>query len=193
MTRIGTAISFAVLFAMGLAACGKPPLDRDHREETALLDTQTMAYLSMARAIHHEANLHEDGSPEKALAAMDRLIAAERPKNATAIPEVEEVLADAYARSAELAIRVGDADRGGRYVKDGLAHAPAESYFRGHLLEVDGLLEEARAMSLRDAGKPEEAEAAKRRAIEKLEAAVKMQQSVIAHALRDAGVEEKKR
>ncbi len=178
-------VCFFVAFT---AACTKaPPPSAD--ESGSPLDAPLMAYLSMARALHHEATLEEDsGSPAKALAAMDRLLAAPRPANANAIPEVEEVLADAFARSTELAIHAGDLDRGARYAKEGLTHASGTSYFRGHLLEVDGLLEEARVAALRDAGKSAEAEAAKTRAIEKLEAAVRVQQSVIGGALAaDAG------
>ena len=168
-------------------ACTKAP-PPSLEENTPPLDTPVMAYLSMARALHHEASLEEEsGSSVKALAAMDKLIAAPRPERAGAVPEVEEVLADAFARSTELAIRVGDLERGAGYAKEGLKHAPTASYFRGHLLEVDGLLEEARAATLRDAGKSAEAEAAKARAIEKLESAVRVQQSVIGSALSPDG------
>jgi len=182
-------VFIALLATLATVACDKPA---PRPEENAAIDAPTMAYLSMARALHHEANLYEDSAPDKALAAIDRLVAAERPKSALPSPEVEEVLADAYARATELTIRSGELDRGSRYVKEGLAHAPSASYFRGHLLEVDGLLEEARAAAFGDAGKPAEADAAKQRAIEKLEAAVKMQQSVIARSLGDGGTMEKR-
>ena len=74
-----------------------------------VLDVQTMAFLSKARALHHEANLREEaGDLPGAVAQVERIIDAVRPHPTLAVPEVEEVLADAWARVAELDVRLGD-------------------------------------------------------------------------------------
>ena len=77
-------------------------------------------------------------------------------------------------------------------MKNGLAHAPEPTYFRGHLIEIEGLVEEARAAGLADAGKPEEAALAREKAIQLLEQVVRIQDQVIQRSLaaRDAGATE---
>ena len=74
-----------------------------------------------------------------------------------------------------------------RDVREGLLRASGPTYFRGHLLEVQGLIEEARATAFVDAGKREEATAAKAHAISLLEEAVRVQEQVINRALADGG------
>jgi tetratricopeptide (TPR) repeat protein len=124
------------------------------------VDTELMAFLSEARALHHEANLKEDsGDVAGAIGAMERLTQAQRPHPSRPAPEVDEVLGDAYARLAELRLKKGDLDQAAESVARGLEHTPDPTYFKGHLLEVKGLVEETRAAQLTDAGKPEEAEA----------------------------------
>ena len=103
-------------------------------------------------------------------------------------PEVEEVLADAYARLAELELKQNHLDPAQKAIEAGLGHAPEATYFRGHLVEVQGLVEESRSQSLADAGKPEEAAKAREKAIQLLEEVVKIQDQVIQKSLasRDA-------
>lgn len=151
-------------------------------------DLETMAYLSEARALHHQAGIKEEsGDLAGAVAAMGRLTAATRPHPSRTIPEVEEVLADALARRAELELRMGNTDAALASVHEGLRHAETDTFFRGHLLEVEGLAEKARGSALADAGREAEARAARERAIELLDKAVKVQEGVILSALRDAG------
>lgn len=153
------------------------------------VDTEIMAFLSEARALHHAANLKEEsGDLDGAIGAMDRLVAARRPHPGTKAPEVEEVLADAYARLAELRLKNGDLDPAASAVKSGLEHAAEPTYFRGHLVEVQGLVEEARAARLADAGNAAEAARARERAIQLLEEVVKIQDQVIQRSLgKDGG------
>jgi len=68
-------------------------------------------------------------------------------------------------------------------VQAGLLRVQGPTYFRGHLLEVEGLIEEARAAGLADAGRGDEAAAARSKAMGLLEEAVRVQQGVIEHAL----------
>lgn len=162
---------------------------RETDDGAAPVDTALMAFLSEARAYHHKANLAEEsGDLAGAASAMDRLVHARRPETKAPVPEVEEVLADAYARLAEIELRRSDLDRSAAAVKEGLAHAPAQTYFYGHLVEIQGLLEEARANVLADAGKTEEAARTRAHAMELLEDVIRIQDQVIQNALaRDAG------
>ena len=101
--------------------------------------------------------------------------------------EVDEVLADAYARLAELRLQGGDLEGAQKDVQAGLERVAGPTYFRGHLLEVEGLVAEARASSLADAGKSGEATRARTQAVALLEEAVQVQQQVIERALGDGG------
>jgi hypothetical protein len=150
-------------------------------------DVETMAFLSKARAIHHEANLREEeGDPRGAAAQVARIVGANRPHREQVVPEIEEVLADAWARLAELDVRIGDVRGAEDAAREGLTHAHEPTYFRGHLLEVQGIAEEARAAVLADAGDDPGAEKARATAMRLLEEAVLVQDQVIADAL-DAG------
>src|SRR5258705_9173466 len=67
------------------------------------IDTDVMAFLSAARALHHQANVREDSNDiPGAIDSMQKLVKLPQPRSA---PEIEEVLADAYARLAELRIK----------------------------------------------------------------------------------------
>ena len=152
------------------------------------LDIEVMAFLSEARALHHQANVQEDaGDLHGASETIDRLVRAQRPHPGEKIPEIEEVLADAFARLAELRVRSRDFDGGLGAIEEGLTHAPSPTYFRGHLLEVQGVVEEARAANLADAGKKDDSAKARARAIELLQEAVRVQEQVIGRALGDGG------
>lgn len=148
------------------------------------VDLEVMAFLSEARSLHHEANLHESARDDAAaIASLEKLTKAPRPHPEKTIPEVEEVLADTYARIAEIRLRDGDIDGAANDVKEGTVHARDDSYFKGHLLEVGGVVEEARAASLADAGKSADADAAKKKALALLHDAVEIQDKVIRASL----------
>jgi len=183
-----------VVGALLFAACAK----RDGGASAVRLedggtavDLDLMAYLSEARALHHQANVKEEaGDVAGAIAAMHALVRAARPHPGENVPEIDEVLADAYARLAELDVRVNDVDGASAAVREGMTHAPDPTYFRGHLLEVAGIAEETRAAILADAGKAQEAASARARALASLQQAVDVQEQVIARALGDAGAVE---
>lgn len=184
----------ALLLALGLGFAATPGCSRHEGaadDGTPAVDSEIMAFLSEARALHHQANLAEEGGDlTGAVKAMDRLVAARRPHPERKTPEVEEVLADAYARLAELRLKVGELDPAGVAVKNGLEHVAEATYFRGHLLEVQGLIEEARAARLADAGRSEEAKQAREHAIQLLEEVVQIQDQVIQRSLaKDGGAE----
>jgi hypothetical protein len=180
----------ALALALVIAFAGAPSCahhDGDG-ENAPAVDTEIMAFLSEARALHHEANLKEEsGDLAGATSSIERLVAARRPHPERTTPEVEEVLADAYARLAELRLKKGDLDPAAQAVKTGLDHVAEATYFRGHLVEVQGLVEEARAAQLADAGNVAGAEQAREHAIQLLEEVVKIQDQVIQRSLADSG------
>jgi tetratricopeptide (TPR) repeat protein len=188
-----------VLIMVGLltiAGCAKRPEPQKvaaSADAGPVVDVELMAYLSEARALHHEANLREaENDVPKAIAALERLSRADRPHAPRRLPEVEEVLADTYARLAELRLGRNDFTGALHDVEEGVTHAPEPTYFRGHLFEVEGLIEEARAASLADAGKADEAKRARERALAVLHEAVEIQEKVVAASLGDAGPGERR-
>jgi hypothetical protein len=176
----------ALLLALGVGFTATPGCSRHEGgdDNAPAVDTEIMAFLSEARALHHQANIAEEGGDlSAAIHAMDRLVTARRPHPQRTTPEVEEVLADAYARLAELRLKKGELEPAGLAVKNGLEHVAEATYFRGHLVEVQGLIEEARAAQLADAGRAEEAKKAREHAIQLLEEVVKIQDQVIQRSL----------
>lgn len=175
----------AVLFsALGCSRAERRPSGCVAVADAAPIDTAIMAFLSMARALHHEADLAEGhGDSTGAIDAMGRLVSAPSPRG----PEADEVLADAFARLAELHLQANDLEQARSDVQKGLDRAHEPTYFRGHLLEVGGLVEEARVHALADAGHRDEANRARSRAVQMLEDAVRIQQGTIERALSDGG------
>ncbi len=193
MRRLLALVVLGSALAGGAVTAGVGCTRRDTPDDPgAVVDTELLAYLSEARALHHQADLKkQNGDLAGAAAAMDRLVAARRPHDGRAVPEVEEVLADAHARLAELRLERGEIAAAADAAQKGLAHAPDVSYFRGHLVEMQGLVEEARAAELADAGKADEASRARTQAIQLLEDVVRIQDQVIQRSLgaRDGGAE----
>ena len=182
------AVAAVVLAGGVLARCsrGEP---RPTGDDAAVVDTELLAFLSLARAHHHEANLLEqDGDLPGAIAALRKIVDAPKPHPGERLPEEEEVLADTFARIADLELRNKDTDAARRDVESGLLHAPDPTYFRGHLLEVYGIVEEKRSDDLRDGGRSDEAEVARAHARTLLHQAVDIQERVIGRLL-DAGAD----
>jgi tetratricopeptide (TPR) repeat protein len=154
----------------------------------AVVDPALVAFLSKARAVHHEADLAlDDGDIDLAIAALDRLARGPRPGRGEIPPEAAEVLADTHARLAELESDLGDFATALGNVDDGIALAPAPTHFRGHLFEVKGVVLERQSKALEAQGETAGAERAKAAALEAFEAAIKIQDQVIREALPGAG------
>lgn len=170
----------AALLLLAQIACSRPACEESKATGPAPVDQGMVAYLSLASALHHEADLAEsrnDGAG--ALVALGRLLDAKTPGVYT---EVREVRADTLARAAELSLQQSALERAEGFVQRGLAEVPEETYYRGRLFEVSGLLYEAESKQLEASGKLAEAEAKKRDAIDRLEQAVRIQQAVIERA-----------
>jgi hypothetical protein len=173
--------ALAILGIALLAACKQTPTcDEARAGDTKPVDQGLVAYLSLASALHHEADLAESRNDGKgALGALTRLLDSKTPGS---FAEVREVRSDTMARAAELTLHDGALDAAAGFLERGLQEVPEESYYRGRLFEVSGLLFEAQSKQLEDSGKLAEAEAKKREAIDRLEQAVRIQQAVIERA-----------
>jgi tetratricopeptide (TPR) repeat protein len=137
-----------------------------------------LGFLSAARSAHHKADLLEQNRDVAgATRALEELLAAAKP--AGTHPEVNEVLSDTHARLADLYGRQGQMAQAERSIGAGLELAREPTYFRGHLFEVRGVLEERHAETLAKAGKTEEARQARERAISAFEEAMRIQKQVI--------------
>jgi hypothetical protein len=189
---------FGALLALALAACNAAP-DAAATVESAcgcggemVVDPALMAFLSKARAAHHEADLaiEADDKPA-AVRALERVTRGPRPAAATGAgreipPEAAEVLADTHARIADLRSEAGDFARALREIDAGLALAQKPTHFRGHLFEVQGVVLERQSKALREQSDAAGAERARAAAMDAFETAMKVQDQVILDALGDA-------
>lgn len=153
-----------------------------------VVDPVLLAFLSKARAAHHEADITEEAKDRPAaIRALDRLVQGRQPGSGPLAPEVQEVLADTHARLADLRSAEGDFDAASRNIEAGLRLAATPTHFRGHLIEIRGVLEERRSAALKEKGDLPGAEAAKQAALKAFEEAIEVQDEVILRALGDAG------
>jgi hypothetical protein len=152
-----------------------------------VVDPALLAFLSKARAAHHQADLAEDAKDTKgALAALGQIIHGPLPGGAPVPAEVAEVIADARARLAELESATGDVDAALREIDAGLVYAVMPTHFRGHLFEVKGIVLERRIAALKEKGDGAGAERVKGEAIAAFNEAIEIQNKVIEGALQGA-------
>jgi hypothetical protein len=162
--------------------------------DASLVDQALLAWLSKARTVHqvhHLADVAEDeGSADKAIASLVQLATGPMPSGSH--PEVAEVMADTFARLAELRARSGAYKGAEEDVASGLKYAPGATYFRGHLLEVRGLIYDKESRELEKSGQSAEAKSARDRAVEASLEAIRIQNEVIKRTLGDAGAPPKR-
>jgi hypothetical protein len=169
--------------ALGLTLLGGCSRERDsaacgERDAERPVDSRLLAFLSRARAAHHLADAAEAAHElTRAMAPLMEVVTGAG-KDLDA-PEVREVLADTFARLADLESQGGDPIRARGHIEQGLALVPTPTYFRGHLYEILGLVEERRAATLKATGDLPGAVRAEEAALEALETAMKIQAQVI--------------
>ena len=170
-----------VCAAVALPACSRQERSDDCGPTERVVDPALLAFLSKARSAHHAADLQESaGDSAAALTALNGLVNGPVPTDSA--PEVDEVLADTRARIADLLSKSGSFDEAEQQIGQGLERARASTYFRGHLFEVRGLLEERREKALRAKGNGQEADQARSRSLNAYEEAMKIQAEVIGSA-----------
>ncbi len=168
---------------LALSACSRERAEPAPctEQQQRVVDPTLLAFLSRARAAHHVADQAEAARDlAAAIKALREVSDGPRPPgDAARAPEVTEVLADTLARQADLESQNGDNDAALRLLERGLTLVPTPTYFRGHLFEIRGLVEERRAAKFTREGASEQATAAKASALEALEEAMKIQADVI--------------
>lgn len=178
------ALASSLILALLMAGCARAP-DRDpcaERDAGRPVDATLLAFLGRARSAHHAADQLEE-SVDLARAVEVLRAVAEGPLPPGDAAEVREVLADTFARIADLESRRGAFDAARAAVERGLALAAEPTYFRGHLYEVQGLVWERNAAELRKSGDEAAARAASSRALEALETSMQIQGDVIRRAV----------
>jgi hypothetical protein len=164
--------------ALAVGACSRREPSDDCAGAARVVDPVLLAFLSKARSAHHVADQNEAaGDRAAALRALEGLTSGPTP--AGKAPEVDEVLADTRARMADLLSQAGRFDQAAEQVSLGLERAKTSNYFRGHLFEVRGLVEERREKALRTNGRGQEADQARQRSLSAYEEAMKIQADVI--------------
>lgn len=145
-----------------------------------VVDPALLAFLSRARAAHHVADAYEESKDlPSAVRTLQSVVSGPVPGGTARPPEAREVLADTEARLADLESQQGHYSEALAHVEQGLALASEPSYFRGHLFETRGVIEERRAKSLEGPGKTREAQEATKASLEAFEEAMKIQAQVI--------------
>lgn len=173
-----------LLVCAALGACkaesAAPCVERD---AGAPVDPALLAFLSRARSAHHRADGSEDAKDLRgALLPLSELVSGAVPKTRNELaPEAREVLSDTRARMADLESQLGEFDAALADVNRGLELAGEPSYFRGHLYETLGVVQERRSKALAPTD-PAGAAAAKKLAMDALEEAMRIQEGVIRNA-----------
>lgn len=158
--------------------------------QSPAVDSSLMAFLSLARSAHHQADLNEEaGDLPGAIDALEKILPRAVGDVASRF-EAREVLADTRARLSDLRGQLGKHDDAEREIVEGLLFAPKDSYFEGHLHEMRGVNEERRAKALAEAGDRIGGETARKRALESFDKAIDVQDRVIRKELSNAGGDE---
>jgi hypothetical protein len=186
-------VVLAAPLAIGCAdrpASPGPPLLCSCAPGEQVVDPALLAFLSKARAAHHQADLAEGvKDTQRAVAVLEQLIVGPRPSGSKLPPEVSEVIADTRARLADLRSRDGDIKGALRDIDEGLGLAATPTHFRGHLFEVKGIVLERRIEALKESGDGAGAERARVEAIDAFNEAIEIQNKVIESALPDGGAD----
>ena len=150
MTVLLVTVGSVVAGCSRQSASDQPPPECVSPADSATpVDPALLAFLSRARAAHHRADLLEEkGKIEPAVAELRKVINGPVPRAQTPYVEVGEVMADTRARIADLLSQLDQFEDAMHEVEAGLGLAKQQSYFRGHLFEVRGLVEERRAKAL---------------------------------------------
>lgn len=180
--KLWLAVIALVGFAAGFGACKSESYQEVPPACASAPDGQPvspalLAFLSRARSAHHSADQLEEESPKAAIDKLQTLVDGPVPGGNEPLAEAQEVLADTYARLADLKSQQGRFEDALKDVETGLGLAKEISYFRGHLFEVRGLAYERRAKQLEADGG--DGSAAKQSALEAFEKSMDIQEKVI--------------
>ena len=186
LTSIARRRAGLLLLAIALLCAGGCQAPVEEGAPTAVSPV-LLSFLSRARSAHHAADIHVDSNElGKAVEVLDKLTQEAKPKvgaDGEAPAEVKEVLADTRARLADLRSRQGRFDAANVDIDAGLKLVADVSYFRGHLFEMRGVVEQRRAKKLTQDGNADAAKEAKQRALVAFEKSMAINLKVIEQAL----------
>lgn len=172
-----------------LAACDRPNPTPDSCPPVPALsappiDRALLAFLSKAKAAHHQADLaQDDGDQSGAIVALQALVEGPRPGGENSAIEIREVMADSRARLAGLLSAKAKHDAAEAQLRRGLAELPERNVYRGRLMEMLGVVEEGRYRAFKAAGENDKATRAKVRAVRAFGGAIAIQDEVIRRLL----------
>lgn len=172
------------LFVLLVALCAAPGC-RPERPRQGTSGEASMAYLGVARALHHEADVYESsGNYTHAAQAMERVLTLPMPADFAAR---DDLRADAWGRLAELDLRRDDADRALARCDEGLRATTRESVLLARLYMVRG--QALRALADRAAAAHDDSGAARMRdeAIAALERSIAINQRVLGRIITPGG------
>lgn len=169
------------LIVVMVPACSRPEPPCTGSETGANpVDPPLLAFLSRARSAHHIADVSEESDAAAAIRALVSVVDGPVPVRDGSPPaEAREVMADTQARIAELESRLLRFDSATRRIDLALQWVPEVSYFRGHLFETRGIVEQRQAQDHEKSGRAAEAAAANGRALAAFESAMQIQAEVI--------------
>jgi tetratricopeptide (TPR) repeat protein len=187
---VGRAVKLCPVILLLLASCAillpgcadrSSPVGRERATSASVqrqaVSPELLAFLSKARAAHHNADLLETkGDLLRASDAVRGIVTGPRPPPS---PELEEVLADAHARLADLESRRGDFEEALAQIDRGLGLAKEVSHYRGHLFETKGLVHERWMSAHEKSGNDEKAASERALALAAFEEAIEIQDEVI--------------
>ncbi|MGC4088822.1 MAG: hypothetical protein QM756_13160 [Polyangiaceae bacterium] len=181
--RLHALLGLALALGLALPACRteRARCDEQASAQARPIDQALLAFLSRARSAHHLADQAESAEDlPRAARALSALVDGPLPHDEPNAPEVSEVLADTLARLADFESRLGSYDAAAGHIARGLERMPpTPTYFRGHLYEVSGLVEERRGDALAARGDTDAAALARNKALHELETAMQIQAAVI--------------
>ncbi|HEY5955561.1 MAG TPA: hypothetical protein VIV60_03365 [Polyangiaceae bacterium] len=173
-----------LMVAMHLCACSRthcPAVDAaDDELAVEPIDPQLLAFLSRAKSAHHIADLQEDANPRGAIEALNAVVTGPAPtSNGVLRTEARETIADTQARIAELQSRSKQFDAARQRIELAMKLVPEPDYYRGHLFETQGLIEQRRSEALKSEGNLPASEVARSAALSAFETAMQIQAEVI--------------
>ena len=166
------AVLLALAMSATFAAC-----DGRRGQSARELDDTTMAILTTARALHHEADVFESaGEFDHAAEAIERVLALRIPPS---VEEAEDIRIDAWGRLGEIALMAGAPERALAHANTGLRDSHRETVLRARLYVVKGRALRALADQARTAEDSTTAQARRREAIDALETSIQINMRVL--------------
>ncbi len=171
----------AIAIAMVLACLGGSACESRRGGSAREVDETTMAILTTARALHHEADVYESaGDFAAAGAAIERVLALRIPPS---VLEAEDIRMDAWGRLAEISLMADDPERALAHANTGLRDSHRDSVLQARLYVAKGRALRALAQRAAASGDTTAADSRRREALDALETSIQINQRVLGRLL----------